>query len=91
MNRTQITFDHLKSLDISLKPHPYNEKVMIAIAQIFPGIEHLTINTADLYNISLLNTHLPNLRSLTFRIIDRYFQRLAEFDPNLFNNQPPSN
>jgi hypothetical protein len=63
--------NRLEHLDISFVKHVFNEKDIIFIAKLFPYVEHININTTSLYNIPLLKTHLPYLRSLTFEIADR--------------------
>jgi hypothetical protein len=58
----------LKRLDISIPEHMFKEEDIIVIAKLFPYVEHIQINTSDLYNVPLLKTYLPHLRSLTFDI-----------------------
>ena len=45
----------LKCLDLSGAEHTFQEKDIRTIAKLFPRLEHLLINTADLQNIPLLN------------------------------------
>jgi hypothetical protein len=58
----------LKRLDISVSEHVFDQKSIIIIAKLFPYLEHIQINTKDLYNIPILKVHLPHLRSLFFCI-----------------------
>ncbi|CAF0803386.1 unnamed protein product [Adineta steineri] len=76
---------HLKRLDLSNEPHPFREKDIATIAQFFPCLEHLVINTVDLHNIPLMKIYLPKLRSLSFRVNN--FVQL--FDSHPFQHSIP--
>jgi hypothetical protein len=56
----------LKFVDLSSDSHDFDERHIFIIANMFPNIEHLVINTRDLRNVPILQTYLPRLRSLTF-------------------------
>ena len=58
----------LKRLDISFSRHPFKEEDIRAIAQLFPHLEHLLINTADLQNIPFLKIYFPYLNSLSYNV-----------------------
>lgn len=62
----------LKRLDIFISKHVFNEEDIIVIAKLFPYLEHIKINTLYLYNVPLLKTYLPHLRSLTYGISINY-------------------
>ncbi|CAF1372340.1 unnamed protein product [Adineta ricciae] len=76
---SEETCPHLKCLDISDEIHRFHEEDLIRIARLFPTLEHLLINTNDLFNVPLINEHFHHLRTLTFRIPEKYFHRLADF------------
>jgi hypothetical protein len=61
---------NLKFVDISTDEHSFDETCIFAIGDMFPHLEHLVINTQKLRNVPILQTYLPCLRSLTFRIIE---------------------
>jgi hypothetical protein len=63
----------LKSLDISFNRHNFDTQDIITISILFPNLEHLTINTRGVLDISLLMTSLPYLRSLTSKIVNFQF------------------
>ena len=63
-------YDNIENLDISADEHQFHEEFIDMISKIFPRLEHLTIYTRDLENVPLLQTYLPRLHSLTFRIIE---------------------
>jgi len=63
--------NNVKFLDISANQHSFNEKHMSIIADMFPKLEHLAIDSRDLRNVPMLQTYLPRLRSLTFASIER--------------------
>jgi hypothetical protein len=67
----------LRFLDISIDRHSFDEKTISIIANMFPKLQHLTINTEDLQNVRLLQTYLPGLRSLTFASV-----KLSNFSLN---------
>ncbi|CAF0969693.1 unnamed protein product [Adineta ricciae] len=79
---------HLKRLDLSDGPHAFRKKDIVTIAQYFPFLEHLVINTVDLNNVPLLEDHLPKLSTLTFRLPERYFHILNYFT-SLDSHFPP--
>ncbi len=56
----------LKRLDISVSEHVFDQQSIITIVKLFPYLEHIQINTKDLYSIPILKVHLPHLRSLSF-------------------------
>jgi hypothetical protein len=58
--------NYLKCLDVSVREHVFDKKSIIIIAKLFPFLEHIKINTQNLYNIPILKMYLPYLRSLTF-------------------------
>ena len=62
--------NYLKYLDISVDVHSFDEIDMYAISTLFLNIGHLTINTTYLAHIPLLDTYLPHLCCLTYKIID---------------------
>jgi hypothetical protein len=62
--------NNLKFVDISGDEHRFMEKYIVTIGNMFPHLEHIAINTEDLRNVPILQTYLPCLRSLTFRIIE---------------------
>ncbi len=61
----------LKFLDISADQHGFSEKHIFTIANMFPNVKHLIINTQDLQNVSMLQIYLPRLCSLTFVHVKR--------------------
>jgi hypothetical protein len=65
--------NQLKSLDISVNDHRFSENDILNISKLFPKLERLAINTRELSNVPLLNTHLPHLRTLTLRIMNDGF------------------
>jgi hypothetical protein len=65
--------NQLKSLDISVNDHSFSENDILNISKLFPKLERLAINTRELSNVPLLNTHLPHLRTLTLRIMNDKF------------------
>jgi hypothetical protein len=79
----------LKFVDLSSDSHDFDRKHILIIANMFPNIEHLVINTRDLRNVPILQTYLPRLRSLTFAnteqnnisFFNNYGQKM--FDENL--------
>jgi len=71
----------LKRLDISIPEHMFKEEDIIVIAKLFPYVEHIQINTSNLYNVPLLKTYLPHLRSLTF---DTSNNRPSYFDDDVY-------
>ena len=64
----------LKRLDISPNLHAFHEKAIIFIAKLFPHLEHLEINTPELDNVPVLKTYLPQLRSLSFKLLHEAFR-----------------
>jgi hypothetical protein len=56
-------------LDISADEHRFDTNNISVIGNMFPNLEHLTINTQDLWNVPKLQTYLPRLHSLTFLTI----------------------
>jgi len=76
----------IKCLDISTSQHRFDRDNIFVIANMFPNLEHLIINTGDLRDVPILQTYLPRLRSLTFPpgisiFSDGYEEKL--FDHNL--------
>ncbi len=61
----------LKFLDISADQHGFSEKHIFTIANMFPNVKHLIINTQDLQNVSMLQIYLSRLCSLTFVHVKR--------------------
>ena len=60
----------MRELNISSNEHSFSQQNIHFLANLFPSIEHLSINTKDLHHVPLLETFLPNLITLTFQIID---------------------
>jgi hypothetical protein len=58
------TDNSLKHLDISPTEHAFNEEEISVIATLFPYLEHIHINTSNLYNVPKRKTYLSHLRSL---------------------------
>jgi hypothetical protein len=99
INSLQISFDQLilhknatvrknhflKRLDISVHMHTFTEEDIIIIAELFPFLEHIKINTQNLYNVPILRTHLPHLRSLTFTIIDFYLDNDDDYEERMWD------
>jgi hypothetical protein len=69
IKRLDISFD----LCICLKEH------IRVLADLFPLIEDLKIDTIDFKNIPFLCNCLPNLHSLTFRIVDPTFSIFNDY------------
>ncbi|CAF1490937.1 unnamed protein product [Adineta steineri] len=74
----------MKYLDISVNKHNFNEEDIMMIAQLFPRIEHLIINTNMLENVPLLENYIPHLCSLTSNIIDESFRRYKSYERRLW-------
>ncbi|CAF3937715.1 unnamed protein product [Rotaria sp. Silwood1] len=81
----------LKCLDISVVQHKFDKNDIVTIARLFPDIEHLRINTTSLFNVPLLQTYLPNLRCLTFKIMCRQFLSNDEYEQRLWDNNMRTN
>ncbi|CAF1343089.1 unnamed protein product [Rotaria sordida] len=79
--------NYLKYLDISVDEHYFDEKDIITISQLFPYIEHLTINTIKLSNIPLIKTYLLHLRCLTFKCINFSFSSYDNYERKLWDDQ----
>ncbi len=77
--------NQLKSLDISVNDHSFSENDILTISKLFPKLERLAINTRELSNVPFLNTHLPHLRTLTFRIMNDEFS-LNHNEQKILNN-----
>jgi hypothetical protein len=76
----------LKYLDISIPHHTFEEKDLHTISVLFPGIEHLAINTINLSNVPMLLNYLPHLRSLTFRMMDAPFPLINEYEQGIVDD-----
>jgi hypothetical protein len=83
-------YKSIKRLDISVSEHPFRQEDILALATLFPSIQHLKINTIDLVYVPLLNTYLPKLHSLTFKIgvpFQRYGYILIEYGNHQMRSQ----
>ncbi|CAF3415829.1 unnamed protein product [Rotaria sp. Silwood1] len=79
--------NYLKCLDISVDEHNFDKNDIITISQLFPYIEHLTINTIQLSNIPLIKTYLPHLRCLTFKITDFPYSSYNRDEQKVWDDQ----
>lgn len=59
----------MKTLDISYDKHPFDTHTMRLIAQLFPYLEHLKINTRSINKVPQLKKFFPHLFSLTFKVL----------------------
>ena len=69
----------LKRLDISPSMHTFSEQDIIFIGKFFPHLEHLQVNTSDLYSVPVLGAYLPHLRSLTFKVSEYIISLLTDY------------
>ena len=77
----------LKWLDISSTKHTFGEEDIIFITKSFPYLEHLQINTSDLYNVPVLKTYLPHLRSLNFKALENVFRFYDDYTRKIWESE----
>ncbi|CAF1079010.1 unnamed protein product [Rotaria sordida] len=85
------TKNNIKRLNISFglfsNQQIFRKKDICIIADLFPLIEHLIIDTIDFENVPFLYICLPHLHSLTFKLIDLTFPRFDSFKERQWDNR----
>ncbi|CAF3322907.1 unnamed protein product [Rotaria sp. Silwood2] len=85
------TNKNIKRLDISFSllynQQAFQKEDICIIADLFPLIEHLKIDTIDFDSVPFLYTCFPHLHSLTFKIIDLTLPMFDSFKEQQWDNR----